>query len=216
MRMRQFEIAPQTDADGICASQTPSGAGDLTLNGALVTDGVGYPQPSTSVGGARIRITAVGNESGNIFTITGFDENGRPISEAVTGPNATTADTSAYFSSVTSVSIDGAAADAITVGTNGEAASPVYVVNYISSGDAELGFQVDISGTANVTMYHTFDNVWDPDLAYRSMQWLAHDSIAAITATDDGNYDKLPRAVQLVAASSSGPTMCRLSVSVPF
>ena len=48
--------AVAADPDGLAQSQTPSGAGNLTLNGALTSGGVG-----TFVSSRQITITSAGN-----------------------------------------------------------------------------------------------------------------------------------------------------------
>ena len=76
------------DADGICASQTPLAAGNLTINGALASGG------TVTLNAAQlITITSAGNDSGRTFTVYGTDVEGDLQTEAVTGANAGTAPT---------------------------------------------------------------------------------------------------------------------------
>ncbi len=100
------------DRDGICASQTPGGAGALTMNGALVTGGVGIMDVPRSVS-----IYGTGNETGKNFTITGIDEYGQTMSEVIAGPNNTTVNTLKAFYRVTAVSVDAATAAAVEIGS---------------------------------------------------------------------------------------------------
>jgi|SRR5262245_49923361 len=51
----------------------------------------------------RLLITATGNESGNTFTITGLNQAGFTVSEAILGPNASTVATNVDFKTVLSV-----------------------------------------------------------------------------------------------------------------
>ena len=74
-------------ANSICTSQTPSGAGALTLDGSTVSGGV------ANLGSmAYVYITSAGNDSGRTFSVSGYGYNasGGPyaISETVTGANA--------------------------------------------------------------------------------------------------------------------------------
>lgn len=199
MRRRSFVFTPQVDADGFCQSQTPGAGGSLTMNGALVTSGVGYSMPSGSVGGQKVVITAVGNESGRTFTITGTDVMGRALSVTVTGPNATTASTTAYFATVTDVSVDAATAGAVTVGVTGVAGSPIYVPNYLST-DGNIAMVITITGTVSVTVKHSIGDPFD-GTAYHSYRWDDHADLAAITATDSGNYEYLPTMIQFTTDS---------------
>src|SRR3990167_8446733 len=70
----------ELDANGICLTQTPSGAGDLTINGALATSGV-----ATLDVPRHIIITSTANDSARTFTITGTNAYGDATSEAITG-----------------------------------------------------------------------------------------------------------------------------------
>lgn len=68
-----------------------------------------------------------------------------------------------------------------------------------------LGFGVIVTGTVNYTVQHTFD---DPNSA--SAVWLDHSSVAAKTASQDGNYAYPCRAVRLKQNSGNGS--CRWTV----
>jgi hypothetical protein len=93
-----FIEAATADADGVCASQTPSGAGNLTINGALADSGaVTFDQPR------QITVTGGSDESGKTFTVTGTDETGTAASEVITGPNATTVTSTGYFATISQI-----------------------------------------------------------------------------------------------------------------
>ena len=104
-------VPVQLDADGICLSQTPSGAGNMTMAGALVTSGVAYFDVPRC-----ISITTGNDESGKTFLVTGTDEYGQTMSELITGPNNTTGFGAKAFWTVTSVYCSAATTGAITVG----------------------------------------------------------------------------------------------------
>lgn len=115
--------APDTlDADGVCASQTPA-AGDeqaLTINGALASGGVAtFDQPRNVV------VTSAGNDSGRTFTVTGTDEYGQTVVEAITGANAGAASGKKAFKTVTEVLTDDDTAGAVTVGSGDVLGLPV-------------------------------------------------------------------------------------------
>ena len=134
--VRYFQEPTAADTNGICAAQTPSAAGNLTLNGALCAtiNGNSVYAPSVSSTAAtadgawarKIGITSDGDDSGVTFTVYGTDVNGKALSEAVTGPNATVAyttnSTAANFKSVTRIAISAAGTGNITVGTAAVAA----------------------------------------------------------------------------------------------
>jgi len=105
-------VALTDDDDGVCASQSKSGSGALTLNGALVSSSV-----ATLAQAQKVTITSAGNDSGITFTITGTDADGVTISNTITGGNATTATGTKYFKTVTGVSTTGSTASTVKVGT---------------------------------------------------------------------------------------------------
>lgn len=133
------------DANNIAESQTPGGAGNLTLDGDLVdADGIaqiGSPRP--------VYITSAGDDSGITFTITGmaWDANGiYGVVETVTGADTSTVSTTASFATVSQIAVSGAAAAAVTVGTNGVATldEPRKVI--ITSADDDTGITFTVVG----------------------------------------------------------------------
>ncbi len=105
-----------SDSDGICASQIPSGAGAMTMNGALVTTVDGLPVAILDY--AR----AVSVESDNIadttqvITITGYDHYNQLMVENIT-LGAATINGKKAFKKVTGVSISAATIGNVIVGT---------------------------------------------------------------------------------------------------
>lgn len=189
------------DANGICESQTPLAAGDLTLDGVLVTDGVAVLDAAR-----RVLITAVGDESSNTFTITGTSYNGRVQSETIAGPNATTAQSVLDYKTVTSVAISGAAADAVEVGTSGVASSRWLRLD--SWAFAQVGLQVDVSGTINYTVQQTFDDPNDPTspVSPASMVWANSGDSAVVAKAVDAQsfYAYAPTFIRITANSGDG------------
>ena len=121
------------DADSICASQTPGGAGALTINGVLAVTqevaGAGMPPTGTATSArvafgtpTRVYITCAGNNSGRTFTVTGTLQSpgtfgpGVVVAQTVTGANTNVVATDQLFSTVTSVTISGSSTGAVTVG----------------------------------------------------------------------------------------------------
>jgi len=117
--MRITVLLATADADGISTSQTPAGAGDLTITGALATGGVAILATAGQNVGRRVLITTVSNESAKTLTIYGTDITGNTVSETMTGPNATTGYTALDFVTVTRIAVSAAFTGAVTAGTNG-------------------------------------------------------------------------------------------------
>lgn len=109
------------DADGICASQTPAAAGNLTLNGALVDGGIAYCGKGFAPG---VTLASASNLSARTFVVTGTSVNSTTgirtpgDTESIAGPNANTVTTTKYFEQVDSISVDAATGAALTVGVN--------------------------------------------------------------------------------------------------
>lgn len=106
--MRTFKrtaSAITLDRDGLALSQTPAGAGALTLTANTTLT---PPRP--------VAIYSGGNIAARVFTIVGTDRKGSPITDTVTGVNASTVPSNKLFATVTSISIDAAAGSAVEAG----------------------------------------------------------------------------------------------------
>lgn len=219
--VRIYALPRAVDADGIAEAQTPGGAGSLTLDGALVVDGAAVIRRSDTDASGRpysrigqtVTVTSDGDDSGVTFTVTGLDQDGQEYSEEITGPNATSASSTGYFSEVTSVAIDGAGTGSITVGIAATFATPTIPLDhYIGDGVAQA---VVLGGTATYTVQHTFDNVqvqtWKDGYSWDAAggNWLNHDSSDFVdgTATADGNYQFVPKATRLKCTAWTSGTV---------
>ena len=188
-------------ANSIALSQTPAGAGALTINGALASGGV-----ATITVPARITIASAGNDSGNTFVVVGTDHAGNGITETITGPNTTSVTSVLTYKTVTSVTISAAAAGAITVGNSQSGSSPSIALDPWAF--PQVAIQCSVTGTVNYTVQQTLDNPNDPvnPIARTSMQWVDHPdtNLVAATATMQGNYGYAPLFMRLVINSGSG------------
>lgn len=117
-----YNVVPlQKNATNVAASQTPSGAGKLTL-------AAGTGTTSTTVKGNTVialdcaRCIALIGQGGVAqvnYTITGYDDFQNPMTQVLAGPNgAQTINTTKAFRYVQSISVDGGTSAAITVGTS--------------------------------------------------------------------------------------------------
>ena len=170
------------DADGICASQTPAGAGNLDVDGALATGGVAT---LCAAGLERqVLVTTVADESGKTLTIYGTNATGNAISESITGPNATTAATTKFFRTVTRVAVSAAFAGAVTVGTNGVGSSRPLSLDY-NKAEFVVTYACDVSGTVNYDIEHTLDDLNNSALA--APYWFDDTNLAGETTDQFGN-----------------------------
>jgi hypothetical protein len=202
-------------ANNICLSQTPAAAGALTLNGALVVSGVAIMDNPR-----RVLITATGDESAKTFTVTGIGANGNVVSETITGPNATTAQSVLNYKTVTSITISAAAANAITVGTSGVGGSRW--VSFDAFAPSFISLQCNVTGTVNYTVQTTLNDPYDPitPVATASMVWVDSSDTAVVgaTATKQSNFLFCPVYARITINSGTGSvaTTFLQSSSVPF
>lgn len=207
-RLTKVTLQPAAaSANNIALSQTPGAAGALTLNGALVVNGIAVLDLAR-----RVLITGAGNESAKTFTVTGTNRDGRALTETLAGPNAGAVGTVNDFLTVSSVVISAAAAGAVTVGTSGIVSSRWFPVDYHKT--LNLGFDVTVSGTVNYTIEHTYE---DPQSGGVGMQPpggavppvltpFPHSVVAAQAGNKDGNYIDQPiTAVRITLNSFTNP-----------
>lgn len=189
------------DADGISLSQTPAGAGNLTITGALASGGV-----ATLDTQRLVVIAGTGNESNKTFTVYGTNQSGTAISEAIAGPNNNSVPTTQNFKTVTRVAVSAATAAAVTVGTNGIGASDAQLVNYFQ-GVVSLTFSTVVTGTIN------YDIQWtaSPDpcgivsaTAPAAAVWVPMTDLTAETASTQGFWNNPITAWRILVNSGTG------------
>jgi len=162
-------------ANNIALSQTPGAAGALTLNGSLVVAGVAVLDNPR-----RVLITTA--DTTHTFTVTGATPTGSVISEVV-GPITTSAYTAQDFKTVTSITINGAATAAVTVGTNGIASTPWVRLDEWSPGSVSI--QVNVTGTVSYTVQSSNDDPNSPTnpVTPSAVTWINTNDANAVNAT---------------------------------
>lgn len=190
-------------ANGYALSQTPGAAGNLVLNGSLVTAGVGIPPAP-----ARVGITSADNDSGRKFTITGTarpEQGGAVISETVTGANAGTVLTTQDFASITQIATDGATAGAVTSGTGLMASGP-----WVPWSEYAPDFEVScagtlVSGAPTWQVDYTYDNVLQPGILAGTPYYptvFVHGNLQGMVASGDGFLTGPVRASRLTLVAA--------------
>jgi len=186
-------------ANAVCLSQTPSAA--FTINGALATGGV-----ATMDTPRRVLFTTAGDETGKTIALTGTDRTGNVISETLAAPNVSTVASVLDYATVTAISISSAAAGAITVGTNGVAASSW--VRFDEWAPSSVSIQVNVSGTVNYTVQQTLDDPNSPTNAVSAslMTWVSHpdSNLVGATSAVQGNYAYVPVYARVLLNSGTG------------
>ncbi len=154
----------------------------------------------------RVLITAAGNESAKTFTITGTNWSGSVISETITGPNATTAQSVLDYKTITSITISADAAGAITIGTSGVGGSKW--VRFDDWAPSAISLQVDVTGTISYTIQTSLDSPDDEVSATTpaNMVWVnsSDTAVVAATATAQSNFLFAPRWVRVLVNSGTG------------
>ena len=199
LKFTQTVVANAAVTNSVAVSSTPSGA--ITLTASPVTFGSGATQLLT--------ITSASNISNRTIVFVGTDVNGNAQTETVTGPNATTVTSGKAFKSVTSATISGLAAGALTIGNSATTQSPMYVPD-AGSNPFSIGFGCTVvTGSPTFTVQHTFDDV--QAAAYlpgtTTNTWFNHAVVAAQTATIDGNYAFPVTGIRLILTASGTVTM---------
>ena len=194
-RRKTFNFAPAAvDPNGIAESQTPLAGGNLTLDGAL----------GTTLDYARfLVITSDDNDSGRTFTVTGTDPDGKVVTEAITGPNATTVEGAQAFKTITSIAVDAATAGAILVGTTDTIISATYPLNRLDNYSTQ--FAAIISGTINYSVEETYENV-QTSTAGAGVTWTAN-AASGKTANFQGTVFRASAVRFKITSYSSGATL---------
>ena len=203
MRPITVSVGPLTAASAyaIALSQTPAGAGALTLNGALASGGVAT-LPQTR----RVGITSAGNDTGITFTIAGTTFAGAAATEVLTGASGGVAQSVLDYATVTSIVASGAAAGAITVGTTAVASSSWIRMDAWDLSQTAL--QINVTGTVNYTVQSTLDDPNSPTdaVAASAVTWVnsSDTNVVAATNTQQSNFAYAPSFVRLLLNSGAG------------
>lgn len=195
-------IMAATDPNGIALSQTPGGAGNLTLNGVLVSGGV-----ATMDIARHIEVTSAGNDSARTFTFTGTNRYGDVITEALAGPNIGTTTGLKNFKTVTQIAVDAATAGAITAGTADSAESKWYPTNMHKT-PFNVGMHARLvqSGTLTYTVQDTGEDLQDrtgaTGVPEDDVIAQAHPSLTG-TTNKNGNYSAGVKGIRIQVTGHS-------------
>ena len=155
----------------------------------------------------RVLITAAANESAKTFTITGIGANGNIVSEVITGPNTTTAQSVLDYKTVTSITISAAAAGAITgIGTSGVGGSRW--VSFDAFAPSMISIQCNATGTIDYTLQTTLNDPNDPTTPITpvNVAWVNSSDTAVVnaTATKQSNFMFAPIYARILINSGTG------------
>lgn len=86
--------------------------------------------------------------------------------------------------------------------TGVDVSPPIPVDQYLTT---TIGLGVLFGGAATATVEHTFDDVFAEDFNPLTATWFDHETLAGITANEDGNYIAPPIACRLNVTVGPGP-----------
>ena len=139
-------ISDETAADdnGISVTANPGNNAALTIGGALHSGG-----SVTLTGGRIVEITSAGDDSGIDATVAGTDVDGNALSQTIDLADSSAAVTTAFFKTITGITMVGDSAGNIIAGTQTGAADSVF-----SSAGRLRGMTITSGGTAGVINLH--------------------------------------------------------------
>lgn len=194
--MRPIQIVttsfPIADTDYLALSQTPAGAGFLTLAESTITP----PR--------YVTITSAGDDSGRTFTILGVGPNGENQTETVTGANMGAATSTKTFAFVESIFVDGATAGAVEAGVTQSGYSQwipmdIYTRNQVVTASAT------VSGTINYSLEYTNEDPFDHSFTHQAVAFPATGGAFTNASTSQTHFTQtLMRAIRYVINSGSG------------
>lgn len=195
---------------GIATSQSLGAAGNLTLNGSLVTGGV-----ATFDVARRVGITSVGNDTGLTWTIAGTDRYGRAQSEALTGAGAgLTVQSLKDYLTVTKIAGSAATASTVTAGTTSVGSTAPYVVDtFVNPSNYGVGFE--ITGTVTTGLEGAMIDLtpsWD--LANNTVAWYSITGATSVSSNQQSTITGPFTMIRLTNTSGTGTAKARLVV--PF
>lgn len=196
-------------ANAIALSQTPTSGTALTLNGALVANGVAVMDEPR-----RVLLTYGSEGAARTLVISGTDFFGMTISETISVPSGSAGTVSSVLDYATVTGLlpaGGGWTAAVTVGTNSVASSrPVFLDIY---GWPNTMLQVTVSGTVNYTVQQSAD---DPNMVgLANVAWQSHPDTGVVNATASAqtNYFFTPFVSRILLNSGTGSVTYTLTQS---
>lgn len=187
------------DTNGIAQSQTLGGAGNLTLNGDLVTAGV-----ANLVTPQFVAITSGGDDSNKTFTITGTDRYGRPQTETLAGGASTVVNSTKNFLTVSNISISSASTGTVIAGINANGSTaPIIIDRFVNP--ATYSAAMVFTGTATSSIDISYDDLapaWD--IANNNPTWFSAAGFAALTTNHNGQIGGPITMLRLRNSSGTG------------
>lgn len=205
MRPKEIDIDVADESLTGFASNVTGAAFTLTANAA--SDGLAHQ--------VSIRNDTANSHAGKTVTLTGTDENGRAISEAVTGPagNATVESTKYFLTLTSAVPSATIGADTFDIGWVDEVSSKTIPLNWRSPSAATIN--VDVTGTISFTVQETFDHPLQTDAELQGVQWSDITALASKTADTKSVATVGATAIRIILNSYSSGAELQMNVIQP-
>ena len=146
----------------------------------------------------QLSLTSAAIISAISLTVVGTNPDGDALSEAITGPNIATVESTGYFATVTSITASATlGANTMDVGVVDEVASYTFPIDWRSPYACNIA--VDVTGTINFTVQQTFVNVLDGTAPI----WTNISALASKTADTDSSASVGATAIRVITSSYS-------------
>ncbi|HVJ30913.1 MAG TPA: hypothetical protein VNA66_11445 [Gammaproteobacteria bacterium] len=180
-------------------------------------------KPATQVNGGapdglahQLNLTSGDNLGAITLTVTGTDADGNVITEAITGPAATTVESTKFFKTVTGLAASSTlGANTLDVGWVDEAVSPTIKLDWRRNVPSNYFLNVD--GTINVDVDHAVENV-EAVTDQHSINWINVSSSLLAETADSAAFVQIAAgytAFRMNVNSYSSGARARLYVSQP-
>lgn len=166
----------------------------------------------------QLGLASTADLSAITITVTGLDADGVEISEAIVGPNNSTAESTLYFASVSAISVSATlGANTLDVGWVDEAASPTIPLEMYLEGD-RTSVEVAVTGTADFDIQVTNSDIRassSPPPAQDDSTWLTDANFDGKTASLISPLSQVARALRLIVNSYSSGAALELQIVTP-
>lgn len=152
----------------------------------------------------RIQVTTSTTSETAVFTLVGTNQAGFSVTENVTAPSNSTAQTNFDFKTITSIKSNATTNGTVSIGTDANGSSLWNVVNtHVSPSNIEYGTILQ-SGVATWSIQYTYDDPNNLPTGVTSPTAFNHPTIVNATATIDGASNDPIFAWRLLISGGTG------------
>lgn len=196
--------------NGIATSQSLSGAGNLTLNGSLVSGGV-----ATFDVARRVGISSVGDDRAVVWTITGTDRYSRAQTEVIQGVMGATAQSTRDFLTVTQIAGSAATAGNVTAGSTTTGSSVPYIIDYFATTANYSAVVSNLGGSTWSLEFSNDDLSPSYDLSTVTPTWVSPTAFTGISATTTSGIIQGPY-VMCRLTNTAGTSLVNARMAFPL